>query len=97
MQLGRILKQVRQQRHFEIGDVATAAHISPARLVDFESDERDPSYLQLERLAEAYGIPTYVFASKILPNLPEGPPDYRRPKSCACTAHAIGHETNLDG
>ena len=47
--------------------------------MDFESDERDPSYLQLERLAEAYGIPTYVFASKILPNLPEGPPDYRRP------------------
>jgi Zn-dependent peptidase ImmA (M78 family) len=78
MQIGRILRQVREQRHFDLDEVAAFAQISRARLADFEADDRSPSYLQLERLAEAYGIPPYLFASQTLPNLPEAPRDYRR-------------------
>jgi Zn-dependent peptidase ImmA (M78 family)/transcriptional regulator with XRE-family HTH domain len=79
MPLGRILKQVREQRHFEVDEVASYTHISPNRLADFEADEREPSFLQLERLANAYGLPPYVLVSRSLPNLPESLVDFRRP------------------
>jgi transcriptional regulator with XRE-family HTH domain len=79
MPLGRILKQVREQRHFEVDEVASYTHISPNRLADFEADEREPSFLQLEKLANAYGLPPYVLLSKSLPNLPESLVDFRRP------------------
>ena len=78
MAVARVLKQVRENRHFDLPSVARAAHISPARLEEFEQGERSPSYKQLERLAEVYGLPDYVLSAPTLPNLPETIIDYRR-------------------
>src|ERR1700674_2484168 len=78
MAVARVLKSVRENRHFDLPSVARAAHISPARLEEFEQGHRDPSYKQLERLAEIYGLPDYVLSTPTLPNLPETIVDYRR-------------------
>jgi Zn-dependent peptidase ImmA (M78 family)/transcriptional regulator with XRE-family HTH domain len=78
MAVGRILKQVREQRHFNLEAVASAANISPRSLLAFESGEASPSYLQLEKLALTYGLPTYVLAHDALPNIPESILDFRR-------------------
>ena len=37
------LKLVREQRHFDLEDVAAHAHIAPSRLEEFETGDREPS------------------------------------------------------
>jgi Zn-dependent peptidase ImmA (M78 family)/transcriptional regulator with XRE-family HTH domain len=78
MALGRILRQVRETRQFELADVASSANISAARLERFEAGDVEPSYIQIQKLAEVYGLPSYLLASRTLPNLPESLPDFRR-------------------
>src|SRR4051794_37693021 len=78
MVLGRILKQVRENRHFQLEDVASFTNISLSRLQEFEAGQREPSLQQLEKLADVYGLPSYLLASRQLPNLPESLPDFRR-------------------
>jgi Zn-dependent peptidase ImmA (M78 family)/transcriptional regulator with XRE-family HTH domain len=73
------LKKVRETRRFELKAVATYAGISPARLEEFEDGTRDPSPRQLERLAETYGLASYLLDSGTIPNLPETVADFRRP------------------
>jgi len=78
MAINRILKQVREQRHLGLEDVASFTKISLARLSEMETGDREPTYRQLEKLADTYGLPSYVFASDALPNLSETIPDFRR-------------------
>lgn len=75
---GQVLKQVRVRRRLDIDDVAEFTHISESRLRDFEEGTREPSFRQLERLADVYGLPSYLLAAANLPNLPETPTDFRR-------------------
>lgn len=79
------LKLVRKQRHFDLEDVAAYAHISAARLEEFEAGDRDPSFKQIEKLAALYGVPSYQLFSEARPNLPETLPDFR--KSVIAPAH----------
>jgi Zn-dependent peptidase ImmA (M78 family)/transcriptional regulator with XRE-family HTH domain len=78
MSLGRILRQVRETRQFELADVASSTNISPARLERFEAGDIEPSFIQIQKLADVYGLPSYLLASRTLPNLPESLPDFRR-------------------
>src|SRR5947209_6286531 len=78
MTIGQALKSVREKRHFDIEEVAAFTHISPSRLREFEEGDREPSFNQLEKLAEVYGVASYLFAAKLLPNVPETLPDFRR-------------------
>jgi Zn-dependent peptidase ImmA (M78 family)/transcriptional regulator with XRE-family HTH domain len=78
MVLGRILKQVRENRQFELEDVASFVKISASRLQQFEEGGVEPSFVQVQKLADAYGLPSYILASRALPNLPEALPDFRR-------------------
>jgi Zn-dependent peptidase ImmA (M78 family)/transcriptional regulator with XRE-family HTH domain len=78
MTINRLLKQVREHRRFRLEDVASYAHISLTRLEAFEAGERDPSHRQIQRLADVYGLPSYLLASRALPNLPETLLDFRR-------------------
>lgn len=71
MTLADVLKQVRDTRHFDLAAVARFANISPSRLEEMEKGDREPSFKQLQRLAEAYGIPDYLLGAGTLPNLPE--------------------------
>ncbi|TKV78931.1 ImmA/IrrE family metallo-endopeptidase [Bradyrhizobium elkanii] len=71
MTLANVLRQVRDNRHFDLASVARFAQISPARLKEIESGVREPSFKQLQRLAEAYGVPDYILGAGGLPNLPE--------------------------
>lgn len=78
MSLSRVLRTVRETRHLDLEDVATFTHISPGRLHEFESGVREPSFRQIERLAEVYGVASYLLTAGTLPNLPETLPDFRR-------------------
>lgn len=78
MVLGRILRQVRETRQFELVDAASSASISPARLEKFEAGDLEPSFIQIQKLADVYGLPSYLLASRSLPNLPQALPDFRR-------------------
>lgn len=71
MTLADVLRQVRDTRHFDLVAVARFANISPSRLEEMEKGDREPSFKQLQRLAETYGIPDYLLGSGALPNLPE--------------------------
>lgn len=72
------LKLVREQRHFDLEDVAARAHISTARLAEFEAGTRAPSIKQVEKLSTVYGVPSYQLFSLDRPNLPETLPDFRK-------------------
>jgi Zn-dependent peptidase ImmA (M78 family)/transcriptional regulator with XRE-family HTH domain len=74
----QVLRQVREQRRLDLDEVADLTNISGNRLRQFEDGDRAPSFRQLERLAEVYGIPSYYLSGKTLPNLPEIPTDFRR-------------------
>ena len=77
MPVGFVLKRVRELRNLEVGEVAASAGMSERSLADFEDDRRDPSYAQLENLAEVYGIPAYTLNHSDVPNLPELIADFR--------------------
>lgn len=74
----RALKQVREQRHFDVDAVADFLKIKPGRLAEFEEGGVEPSIKQLEKLAAIYGIPSYLFADDKVPNLREALPDFRK-------------------
>lgn len=73
-----ILKQVREQRHLDLDDVASYVAISPKRLSQFEAGSKEPSFLQLEKLAAVYGVAPFAFVSDAIPNLEENLQDFRR-------------------
>src|SRR5689334_13635485 len=72
------LRAVRQQRDLELEAVAEFAAIAPTSLERIEAGEREPSRRQIQRLAEAYGVPTYSFFVPGIPNLPPLPTDFRK-------------------
>lgn len=78
MVAGNSLKKVRETRHFDLQSVAQYAKISENRLEEFEAGEREPSPRQLERLADTYGLASYLLSSGTIPNLPETIADFRR-------------------
>lgn len=78
MQLSHVLKHIREQRGFAVNDAAATIGAKPERLSAFESGEAEPTWRQLEKMAQAYGVPSYVFAAKTLPNLEESLADFRR-------------------
>ncbi|CAA2106910.1 hypothetical protein MBUL_03901 [Methylobacterium bullatum] len=59
-------------------DVARFAKIAADRLSQFEDGEREPSRLQMQKLADIYGVPLYRLASDAIPNLPALPSDFRK-------------------
>lgn len=73
-----VLKQVREQRHLELDDVASYVSISPKRMAQFEEGLKDPSFAQLEKLAEVYGVAPFAFAGDRIPNLAANLTDFRR-------------------
>lgn len=77
MPVNRTLKKVRETRHFALDDVAAFTHISADRLREMEEGQRVPTFPQLDRLAEVYGVASYVLAADTLPNLPEAVVDFR--------------------
>ncbi len=74
----QILKFIREQRRLDLAEVAAFTSISAERLADFEEGNRGPSRKQMERLADAYGVPLYSLFGKTLPNLPPLPTDFRQ-------------------
>jgi Zn-dependent peptidase ImmA (M78 family)/transcriptional regulator with XRE-family HTH domain len=72
------LKKVRETRHFDLHEVAKYAGISADRLVEFETGAREPSSRQLERLADTYGLASYLLGADAIPNLPETLVDFRK-------------------
>lgn len=72
------LKNVREQRRFDLADVASYTKISATSLSRFEAGEADPSTAQLRKLADAYGVKLYQLAAQAFPNLPSSPTDFRR-------------------
>ncbi|MGO3927392.1 helix-turn-helix domain-containing protein [Rhodopseudomonas pseudopalustris] len=72
------LRKVREIRHFDLQSVADYAGIAFSRLEEFESGTRAPSPRQLERLAETYGLASYLLDADLTPNLPETVADFRR-------------------
>src|SRR5229473_1775481 len=74
----RSLRKVRETRHFDLETVAKYAGISVDRLEEFETGKREPSPRQLERLANTYGLASYLLGSDTIPNLPETVADFRR-------------------
>lgn len=78
MARSRSLRQVRETRNFDLHAVAKYAGISADRLQEFEDGERDPSPRQLERLADTYGLSSYLLGTDTIPNLPETVADFRR-------------------
>jgi transcriptional regulator with XRE-family HTH domain len=72
------LKKVRETRHFDLQSVARYAGISSDRLEEFENGKREPSPRQLERLAQTYGLASYLLGSDTIPNLRETVADFRR-------------------
>lgn len=78
MSAPRYLKRIRETRHFELDAVAKYAGISADRLQEFEAGAREPSFKQLQRLADAYNLPSYLLAVDAPPNLPETITDFRR-------------------
>lgn len=91
----RALKSVREQRGFEIAEVAAFAAISPDRLDSFEKGERDPSRKQLEKLASTYGVPLYSLFGDAIPNLPPLPQDFRKPNPTEASLSPSGVKTLL--
>lgn len=75
---GNTLRKVRETRHFDLHAVAKYAGISTDRLEEFETGKRAPSSRQLERLADTYGLASYLLGSDKIPNLPETVADFRR-------------------
>lgn len=73
----RTLRTVREQRGFDISEVASSASIAVDRLIQIESGNREPSRKQMERLAETYGVPLYSLFNDGIPNLPPLPTDFR--------------------
>lgn len=90
MSSGILLKQIREQRHLKIEDVAKYTQISQARLSDFERGDAEPSYIQIEKLSEVYGVPSYLVAGRMIPNLREVLPDFRRPDPSPAKLSAAG-------
>lgn len=77
MPVGFVLKRVRELRNLEVGEVAASTGMSERSLADFEDDRRNPSYAQLENLAEVYGVAPYTLNHSDVPNLPELLADFR--------------------
>jgi Zn-dependent peptidase ImmA (M78 family)/transcriptional regulator with XRE-family HTH domain len=78
MPLAEVLKHLRTNRRFELAAVAHATGISTSRLQEFEQGTREPTFRQVETLAETYGVPSYLLSIDAIPNLPESPTDFRR-------------------
>jgi Zn-dependent peptidase ImmA (M78 family)/transcriptional regulator with XRE-family HTH domain len=78
MAASRSLRKVRETRHFDLPSVAKYAGISADRLNQFEKGEREPSSRQLERLADTYGLASYLLGADTIPNLPETLADFRK-------------------
>lgn len=74
----RALRAVREQRGLALKQVADFAAISVDRLTDFERGDREPSRKQVERLADAYGVPLYSLFGSSIPNLAPLPQDFRK-------------------
>src|SRR3954447_11965317 len=74
----RSLRKVRETRRFDLQTVAKYAGISVDRLDEFETGKREPSPRQLERLADTYGLASYLLGSDTIPNLPETVADFRK-------------------
>lgn len=90
MEISKILRQVREQRQFSVAQVADRAAISATRLTEFEAGKREPSYNQLNALAEVYGVAPYIFVSKTLPNLEPNLPDFRQENPTPATPSPQG-------
>jgi Zn-dependent peptidase ImmA (M78 family) len=91
----RALRSVREQRGFEIAEVAAFADISADRLDAFEKGERAPSRKQLEKLASTYGVPLYSLFGDAIPNLPPLPQDFRKPTPSEASLSPGGVRTLL--
>lgn len=89
------LRSIREQRGFEIAQVAAYAGISPSRLADFEIGVRAPSRRQMEKLADAYGVPLYTLFGNGIPNLPPLPQDFRKPTPSEASISPRGVRTLL--
>ncbi|GMA56635.1 helix-turn-helix protein [Alicyclobacillus sacchari] len=70
MQLGRRLRQLREERGLTLAEVADAAGISISHLSAIENGTRpNPSFLVVAKLARTYGVPIDSFLdSDALPN-----------------------------
>ena len=78
MPIRRALSGVREQRGLARDEVARFASIAPDRLHQFESGEREPSRVQMQKLASIYSVPLYTLYSDSIPNLPALPIDFRK-------------------
>ncbi|MDF2621313.1 MAG: uncharacterized protein K0S00_3972 [Xanthobacteraceae bacterium] len=90
MSLSSNLKQIREKRRLDRKDVASFTHISDDRLAQFESGERAPTYLQIERLSHVYGVASYLLAGTGTPNVQETIPDFRRTQAAPARLSARG-------
>lgn len=74
----RALRVVREQRGLTLSLVSDYTKISATRLEEFERGERNPSRKQVEKLADAYGVPLYWLFNRDIPEVPALPQDFRK-------------------
>ena len=80
-QLGKQIRQYRQARGLTIEELAFRAHLHPSYLGDIERGDRNPSLLNLKKIAESLGKPVKdLFRSSNAPSIArEKQPEYLSP------------------
>lgn len=80
-QLGKQIRQYRQARGLTIEELAFRAHLHPSYLGDIERGDRNPSLLNLKKIAESLGRPVKdLFRNSNAPSIArEKQPEYLSP------------------
>lgn len=89
------LRAIREQRGLGAEAVEKYARLAVGRLLEFEAGEREPTRLQMQKLADVYGVPLYALASHTIPTLAPLPTDFRKSEPAPATLSPAGVKTLL--
>lgn len=87
------LRGIREQRGLGTDAVEKHAKFAAGRLLEFETGERDPTRLQMQKLADIYGVPLYTLASQTIPKLAPLPTDFRKREPTPASLSPAGVKT----
>lgn len=84
------LQQARKARKLSTREVANHTKISEDSLKKFETGDKEPSYKQLDRLADIYNVDLYSFFLDSLPEIENMLPDFRKTNPTAANLSPKG-------
>lgn len=74
-----VLVWARQSALATVAEAAERTSQPDAKILDWEAGQAHPTYSQLERLADEYGVSVNVLLLPAPPRIPQPPPDFRSP------------------